>query len=224
MRLPTWTYLIVFGIGILLCWYVMHGCQEEAPDHSGDIKIIDSLTALNDIHTKETLHFRDSTELVILSLSKDKDSLLSLTKEYKIDLNQRGKKIQGLLDDLNEAEATKDTLRQLAGCDSLRVQVGTTKGIVGVYIHANDSLQKVNNQIIASNTEIKNRLASQLTESNNTLFATQLTLQRVETDYNKLKGQKSKRFAIGPSIGYYITPNGSGIGFGVSLTYTPIKF
>ncbi len=224
MRLPTWTYLVVFVGGAFLCWYFMRGCQEPAPDHSAAIKTIDSLSTVVAIHTQELNHFKDSTEGVISNLQKDKDSLVSVTKEYKIDLKQRGEDIQGFINDLNEAEAAKDTLWTLASCDSLKMQFASAKGLVGAYIHANDSLQSVNNQIIASKTEITNRLSQQLTETNQAFFATQLTLQHIETDYNKLKTKKEKRFSIGPSVGYYVTPNGSGPGLGISLHYDLIKF
>jgi len=224
MRLPTWTYLVVFTGGIFLCWYLMRGCQEPAPDHSAAIKTIDSLSTVVAIHTQELNHFKDSTEDVISHLQKDKDSLVSVNKEYKIDLKQRGEDIQGFINDLNDAEAAKDTLRTLASCDSLKMQFASAKGLVGAYIHANDSLQSVNDQIIASKTEITNRLGQQLTETNQAFFATQLTLQKIETDYNKLKINNNKRWGIGPSFGGYITKEGLRPGVGISITYTLIKF
>src|SRR6185295_19571917 len=209
MKLAPWTYFVVFFIGIFLCWYVMRGCQEPAPDHSDDMKKIDSLVTIVTSHTKETNRFKDSADKVISSLQKDKDSVIAITKIQKIDLNKRGEDIQGILDELDASEAAKDTLRTLTECKELKAQFASAKGLVGAYMYANDSLQKLNEQIIASKTEITGRLSQQLTETNNAFFSTQLTLQNIEADYNKLKGKSNKRFSIGPSIGYYVTPNGS---------------
>jgi len=224
MKLPAWTYLFVFAAGIGLAFWLMRGCKPSAPDHSSLLVANDSLVKVIADTSKATAKYKDSMNLVVGNLLKEKDSSASIIKEYKIDLHQRGEDIQGLIDELNASESAKDTSRTLTACDSLKNQFASAKGLVGRYIFANDSLQKLNDQIIAAKTEITNRLSQQVTETNQAFFSTQLTLQKIEGDYNKLRTAGNKKFALGPSLGYYVTPKGGGFGIGISLTYTPIRF
>jgi len=171
----------------------------------------------------EFQHVYDSVKAANVVLQKDKDSLVGVVAAYKIDLKSKGNDIQDLINSLDESEDAKDTLRQLTLCDSLKGQFASAKGLVGAYIHANDSLSALNNQIITSKDAIIGRLNGMFTDANNSLFQVGLKYDQLYADYKRLN-VKPKRFGIGPSIGYYATPNGLKPGLGISFTFSIIKF
>lgn len=217
-------YIIIgvcLAIGVIIG---LRGCGKEPPDHTQLLQKNDSLVKVITTQVAAAFKYKDSTNRVISVLQNDKDSLTSIVISYEKSLAKQSKDISGLIEDLDDAEAKKDTVGSLHTCDSLKYAVLNAKGIVNSYIVSNDSLRKLNDQIIASKTEIINRLGQQLTETNQSFFSTQLTLQKIESDYNKLRSSSKKRFSFGPSFGGFATKEGFRPAIGIGVTYSLIKF
>lgn len=216
--------VVMFLCIVALFAYIFRGCQQKPPDHSGDKKSVDSTLQIVSSHDSASKIKIDSINGIVLSLQKAKDSLSNLVKETKIDIREKGKDIQGLIDELNNSESEKDTLRTLKNCDSLKDQFVSAKGLVGRYIYENDSLVRLNGQIIANKDSIIGRVSAMFTETNQALFSTSLKYNNLYVDYLKAGKSASKRFGVGPQLTVtYINGNFT-VAPGVGLHYSLFKF
>jgi len=218
-------YIIGFIVGVLLCVILWeNGCNKKpGPDHSSDKKSIDSIAFVMQQHDQQNKYAIDSLSKKADSFKNDKDSLTAIIVSYEKNLAKQSNDIGELIADLNDAEAQKDTLRTLNRCDSLRDAVINAKAVVGYYIFSNDSLRKVNDEIIATKTEIANRLNQQLIDCNNGFFQTQLKYSQLYADYKKIN-TKPKRFSIGPFVGAGIMGGQIKVIPGIGITYSLIRF
>lgn len=216
-------YIIIgvcLAIGIIIG---LRGCESKpGPDHTSDKKFSDSLASVLKDHDAQTQRIVDSLKKHSDSLQNDKDSLVAIVVSYEKNLAKQSGDISSLIAELNDAEIQRDTLKALNKCDSLKDAFLNAKAVVGAYIFSNDSLRKLNDDIIAAKTEIGNRLNNQLMECNNGFFAMQLKYQRLYSDYQRIN--KPKRFGIGPAAGAFITNKGLGYGVGFTIHYDLIKF
>jgi hypothetical protein len=218
--------LLYIGLIIVASWivgFLFKGCAKPGPDHSGDKKQIDSLTAVIKVHDATHQKEIDSVVKDNVTLHNEKDSLIAIHKADELSLISQGEDIAGLIDQINKAESTKDTAGIISGCDSLKNQFLSAKGLVVKYVRVNDSLLVVNDKIIANKDEIIGRLNKMYTETNQGLFETSLKYNNLYADYKKVN-VKQKRFGIGPVVAVGISGGKIAVIPGIGVQYSLIKF
>lgn len=224
MHLPNWTYLVVFIIGIGLCWYVMRGCENNpGPDHSQDKVYVDSLVkkAISDsVIAKQTVaHLTDS----LSQFRRANDSLEREKNKKEALVNAKEEQIFGWISRIDSLKYANDTAGQLKGCDSLKGLYEDAAKIVGGYEYVSDSLidrLKLERHLSDS---VKNYLWVMFTEANNRSFSIGLKYDNLAADYKKIN-VKPKRFGIGPSAGAFITNKGMGYGVGINVHFDIFRF
>lgn len=211
--------LLIFVIGYLL----QKGCNTQGPDHTQEHQTVDSILKLQQQKDTANKRYKDSIESVNAILKSDKDSLTAIIVSYEKNLSKQSNDIGGLLNELSNAEAQRDTALALNRCDSLARAVINAKATVGYYIFTNDSLRRVTDQIITAKTDIANRLNQQFTEANQSLFEVSLKYNNLFSDYQKIN-KKPKRFGIGPTLNVSIVDGKTAIVPGIGVTYSIIRF
>lgn len=219
--LPYGIILLCIVAGII---FFYRGCESKrGPDHSADVKTVDSIVqrAKSDSATAKKIVDHLANELASLRFSND--SLISVQQQSKQLVNKAGGQILGLITRIDSLKQKNDVLGQLAGCDSLKELYEGAAKIVGGYEYLSDSLiDKLKSERgLADST--KNYLWSMFSQSNQQLFAIGLKYDALYADYKKIN-IKPKKWAIGPSIGAFITNKGVGYGAGITITYSIIKF
>jgi hypothetical protein len=215
--------IIIVAVLLAGVAYFCRGCGHNiGPDHSNDKRDVDSIVEKSMADSIKWGIQRDSVYKIIAFLQMGKDSLTKVITTYKVDIHRQGQDIQGLLDELDKAEADKDTASYYAGCDSLRGEFATAKGLVLHYMSANDSLASTNFHILTQKDTIIGRLSLLYTEANNSLFDVSRRYNLLYSDYKKIN-VKPKRWGIGPGIDV-VYVNGIKIVPSIGLHYDFIKF
>lgn len=217
------TPILIAALFCLCFWFLLiRGCVKIGPDHSADKTANDSTV---EKAIKDSLAWgvqKDSICKIIAFLQMGKDSLSKIITTYKVDLHRQGQDIQGLLDELDKAETDKDTAEYVRGCDSLRNEFVTAKGLVLHYMSANDSLASTNIHILTQKDTVIAHLSSLYSEANNSLFDVSRRFNLLYGDYQKLN-VKPKRWGIGPGIDI-VYVNGVKVVPSIGLHYDFVRF
>lgn len=164
-------------------------------------KEVDSLTHKAIADSLKGRHDIDSVNSVVVVLSNEKDSLEGKLELTQSALHGRDSYIEGIIGRSNKAKANHDTVAELAGCDSLKAAYPAAKQLVVKYINTNDSLIKLNGQIVAQKDVIIKRLDGLYTESNNSLFEISRQYGNQGVELKKAQKSGNKRWGIGPGVG-----------------------
>jgi len=207
---------------IVLYWRSCHKTTVIPP-----IKSDSTVEAILKAHTKdsiETRNFADSVGKINVVLKSQRDSLLHILDLTKGSLKGKDKDIQGLIDNINAAEAENNQSAALAACDSLKAAYPIAKGLVTQYINTNDSLKRATDKLLTNKDTIIGRLSTAFNEANAGLFEISRQYGIVSDNYKKALKQTNKRWSIGPVGGYGITGNGLQPFIGIGISFSLIKF
>lgn len=222
MKLPSWTYLVVFILGIGVCWYFMKGCQKPISDNSVDKAVVDSIQHQakldSTIAATNVKYLTDSLN----KLRQQNDSLELMQKWQEGLIDEKGYQVKTLIGRFDSLKLGHDTVGQLVACDSLRNLYEGAAKIIGGYEYLSDSLiDRLKKERYLSDST-KRYIWGMFGQSNQQLFEIGLRYDKLYSDYQKVI--KPKRWGIGPCGGVFATNKGAGYGIGFSLHYDLIKF
>lgn len=216
--------ILIVALLCLCFWFLLiRGCNKSGPDHSSDKAAVDSMV---EKAKKDSITWgikKDSIFKIIAFLQTGKDSLSKIISTYKVDLHKQGQDIQGLLNELDKAEKGNDTAAFFSGCDSLREQFASAKGLVGRYIISNDSLASTNLHIITQKDTLIGRLSLLYNEANNGLFDISRKYNLLYGDYQRIN-KPIKRWGIGPGIDIVYVNGGVKFAPSIGVHYNFIRF
>lgn len=197
MKITSWTYLVVFAIGILCCWWFMRGCDK--PD-AGLIDSIKILSAKNDTIVLQNDALSKKNDSVILAKRRG-DSLYS----HKIDSQSRiiaiweGRfkitkdSIGVLYDKLKELYVAHDTADLVEAYQQLGEQLQDAKTQLSALRVAKDSADNIREAEITRLQGVINQLQTEIIELKTLLV--QCTSNASELAKTGLKAAKKAKIA-----------------------------
>lgn len=207
---------------IVLYWRQCHSSPLPPPTKSDSTVNEIVKKAASDTLTYKK--FADSVVGVNKVIVRKNDSLVGILNLSKGLLKGKDKDIQGLIANINKAEAANNQTAALAACDSLKAAYPIAKGLVTQYINTNDSLRKSTVLLLANKDTLLNRISGLYQQTNNQLFEVSRLFGNVSSDYKKALISNKKRFGLGPFVGVGIADGKIVPTFGVGLTLSLFKF
>lgn len=206
-------------IGAIVCFLVMRQCSAKPPlpDNTANQKYIDSLVKLN--RDSAVLPYKDSIAV------KDKkiDSLQIIVNTDRYSGLVKENEIVGLISDLQRLKEQKDTIGQLAACDSLRISAEQGLALVKQVTKDRDNLDSAYRAKIGLQDSATSRLYGMYNSASNALFQCGLKYDQLSALYKKFN-IPAKHWSVGPSAGVTVFDGKLAPFVGIGVTYSIIKF
>lgn len=197
-----WIVIVLAFVIVVMGFFQFKSCNKKSDtvDVLRDLEV-DSIKqkAVSDslIWHKE----KDSLALVNASLMADKREVTDLADMRLRDLKEKDVIVRSWADSVKMARERKDTVANLAACDSLGNEYDKIRQIAINYVKENDTLKKINDSIIQFKNAIITRLDGLYSNTNNSLFETSRLYGNQGIELKAAKKDAGKRWGIGPSIG-----------------------
>jgi len=182
------------------------------------VKVIDSTAVARE------KRFRDSTDKLLKQITRKNDSLRIANAQLSNQLNYTLKRAAAIATDLQLAKQDKDTARYTASADSLpaiitQLQIESDKREKGFEYEREGYLSEIHElrgQLVERDT-----LIAQQEKSKKLLMD---AVQKQAKDIEKLVRKDGRKYVLGPSINYGVSPTGQiVVSIGISLQRTILK-